>query len=85
MTFDDTWNRIVALAGQEFRTVTGLAFTYAVSGNAIVPSRAEQSIGRGEFEKYRDAERAGKTASEINKLVRGSSYVRAILEDERIR
>ncbi len=29
---DDTWNRICALEGREFRTVTGLPFTYAILG-----------------------------------------------------
>lgn len=85
MSFDDIWNRITGLAGQEFRTVTGLAFTYTVTGDAIVPSRAKQSISRGEFLRYADFEHAGKMPSEINKLVRGSSYVRAILEDRRVR
>jgi len=86
MTLDDIWNRVVALAGQEFETTTGLAFTYTLRGsNAIVPSRTEQQISRGEFEKYVDLSNRGMTTNEINQVVRGSSYVRAILEDPRVR
>jgi len=82
-TFADTWNRIVAHAGQTFRTKTGLEFTYKIDGAYFCPSRTDYRISRENF----------RTAFEmvpidgpgvINTLVRGPAYVWAVLHDRRI-
>ena len=38
-SFEAVWQRIVANAGNEFRIITGLPFTYVVDGSSVVPDR----------------------------------------------
>ena len=69
--------------GDEFRTVTKMPFTYEVIGDYLVSSRTEYKISKSDFAKaYAEVPLSG--PGEITKLVRGSSYVYAILHDERI-
>jgi hypothetical protein len=77
------WKRIIACEGDEFRTVTNLPFTYEVRGDYLCPSRTEYNISKSDVAKsYSLVPLSG--PGEISKLVRGSSYVYAILYDERI-
>jgi hypothetical protein len=69
--------------GKEFRTKTGLPFTYQVAGTSVVPDRTGYPLHVSNF----------RTAfgllplsgpGQINTLVRGPAYVYAILTDRRI-
>lgn len=46
---EEVWNRIESHAGQKFRTVTDLPFTYAISGASLRPSRAKQNLPKSQF------------------------------------
>jgi len=82
-TFEAVWHRIEAHSGEEFRTKTGLPFTYKITGTSVVPDRTRYPLNIGNF----------RTAfgllpldgpGEINAIVRGPAYVWAILTDRRI-
>ncbi len=81
--FGDIWKRIIACEGEEFRTSTGLPFTYNVNSNALCPSRTKYNIAKSNFAVAYDLVPID-SPGEITKLVRGPSYVWAILHDERI-
>jgi hypothetical protein len=83
-SFDTTWQRVAANAGAMFTTTTGIEFTYTVVSNSVCPDHVNQKIGRAQFEKCAKMLREGSSATDINNGVRGSSYVRAILEDRRV-
>ena len=81
--FEEVWKRIIACEGEEFRTVTNLPFTYEVGGGYLRPSRTDYNISKSDVAKaYSMVPLSG--PSGIAKLVRGPSYVYAILHDERI-
>jgi len=81
--FDTAWQRIEAHAGKEFRTKTGLPFTYEVVGTSVVPDRTGYTLHMSNFRAAFDLlPLIG--PSEINTLVRGPAYVYAILADRRI-
>ncbi len=83
MDFDDVWQRIEIHAGEEFRTITGLSFTYEVHDAYVRPSRAEQNIARSDFKKaYGLFPVSG--PGKIANVVRGSAYVYSLLTDPRI-
>jgi hypothetical protein len=81
--FEVVWRRIEAHADREFRTKTGLPFTYKVVGTSVVPDRTGYPLHVSNF-------RAAfgllplKGPGEINAIVRGPAYVYAILTDRRI-
>ena len=83
LSFSSIWQRIVTCQGQQFRTVTGLSFTYEVKGQILRVSRASQNLPRSEFEKAYSLMPI-KGPGEISNLVRGSAYVYAILTDPRM-
>jgi hypothetical protein len=83
MPFDELWNNIRAHAGEEFQTATGRPFTYEAHEGYIKPNRAEQNISRSDFEKAYDLAPL-QNPGQISKVVRGPSYVYAILTDPRI-
>ena len=81
--FDEIWSRIDGLEGQIFHTKTGLEFTYIIAEGVLKPSRTDYKIGRADFETaYKKVPLGG--PGEINQIVRGPSYVWAILHDQRI-
>ena len=81
--FDNIWENIVINEGNVFKTITGLEFTYRVDSNFIIPNRTEYNISRADIEKaYNLLPLTG--PGEINDIVRGPSYVWAILNDKRI-
>jgi hypothetical protein len=84
MTFQGIWQRIELLAGEEFHTINGKPFNYEFSDGYLRPSRAVQNIPRSSFEKAYDRQPL-RGPGEISRLVRGSSYVYAILTDSRVR
>ncbi len=81
--FYEVWRRIVAYAGESFKTKRQLVFTYEVEGEFFYPSRTDYQISKTNFEtafKMVPLEGPGP----LSNLVRGSSYVWAVLHDERI-
>jgi len=83
MTSTAIWQRIQERAGEEFRTVTGLSFTYEVNGGHVKTSRTNWNIARSDFEKVVDRMPV-ESVTDVSNLVRGSSYILAILRDPRI-
>ena len=81
--FQAVWNRIAACAGSSFRTKTGLPFTYVLQENALIPDRTGYALSKSDFLKaWLRMPLNG--PGEINRLVRGPSYIYAILTDPRI-
>jgi len=81
--FEEIWTRIVAHVGEAFYTITGLQFTYEVEADGFYPSRTHYRISRADFERaYQMVPIDG--PGKINWIVRGPSYVWAVLHDERI-
>jgi len=84
MSFEGVWQRIERHAGETFHTVRDKAFTYVVTGNTVTTDRTNYSIHRSNFEKVWPIDSiAG--PGEITNIVRGSSYVWAIMSDDRIK
>ena len=84
MQFEELWQRIVHCAGEEFRTITGVSFAYEIIDNYVVPKHTGYKLAKSQFEKAAALpELTG--PGQINQLVRGPSYVFAILTDQRIR
>jgi hypothetical protein len=84
LDFEDVWRRIVASEGEEFKTATGLPFEYEIVGDAFHPSRTNYRIGKSEVRKAFELV-PFEGPGVINAIVRGPSYVWAILHDDRIR
>ena len=84
MNFSNIWNRIVQHAGEDFYTVTNIRFTYQISCNSVITDRTTYPLAQSQFEKAYNLGEL-KNPSQINKLVRGPSYVYAILTDARIK
>ncbi len=82
--FEAVWARIRGCAGQEFKTVRGLPFTYAFSGDYLQPSRTNVELPKGHFRKAYDLMPI-RGPGDINRLVIGPAYIFAILTDERVR
>jgi hypothetical protein len=79
LTFEEVWRRIVQHEGETFYTKTGLPFTYQVRGSAVYPSRTRQRIPKEDFKKAYERWLV-KGPGELNQIVRGPSYVWAILK-----
>ena len=78
------WQRIKARQGEEFRTKTGLPFTYDVAGNTIVVSRSPTyPFLSSQFEKA--LERVPVEGPQQLNDLRAPAYVWAVLHDPRIR
>jgi hypothetical protein len=84
--FEHVWERICRHAGEEFRTVQGLPFTYEVPGNYLVITRGGEQINRSlsktNFRKA--AEQMPAPGPAALKGRQGASYTWAILSDSRI-
>jgi hypothetical protein len=80
---DSAWSRIRVHAGQEFRTTTGLPFTYEVPGNYLRVSRTIRNLSRTNFAKAIDL-MPTEGPGQLHGL-QGPSYTWAILMDPRIR
>jgi len=82
-SFEEVWMRLQKRAGEAFFTKTGIRFTYGVEGDRVVLNRINYSLSKSDFMKaYSKVPMEG--PSEIASLVRGPSYVWAILHDARI-
>lgn len=82
--FEEVWGRIIAHAGEEFRQIKGGKFHYKIEHNVVKPDRTEQSIPKSDFEKA-FALVPLRNTTPIQELVRGPSYVYAILMDHRVK
>ena len=80
---DAVWERIRRHAGEDFRTITGLPFTYEVPGNYLTLSRTVRLLSRTNFTKALEAMPAPSPAAIAER--QGPSYTWAILMDPRIR
>jgi len=83
-SIDEVWRRIEAHEGAEFRTKRGLPLTYSISGSKLTPSRSDYPLAVSDFEKALALVPIESVAA-ISNLVRGPSYIWAILHDKRIR
>ena len=83
MDFQSIWLNIIRCAGQEFRTITGLPFTYEVEDNYLNTNRTDYPLSKGEFKKAAAIPNL-EGPGQISQIVRGPSYVYAILTDPRI-
>jgi len=84
ISFSEVWERIINNAGKVFYTKMGLKFTYAVQENGLLTNRTEYQLTRKDvMSAYRHVPLEG--PGEIAGLVRGQSYIWAILHDKRIR
>ncbi len=84
MAFDEVWNHIIQCAGQEFHTKTGLTFTYTVTDGCVIPNHTNYPLAKKQFQKAAEVPNLTRSG-QINDIVRGPSYVFAILTDPRIR
>lgn len=84
--FEYIWERICRHAGEEFRTVQGLPFTYAVFGNYLVVTRDGEQVDRSPSKtNFRKAAEQMPVDGPAGLRARqGSSYTWAILSDNRI-
>jgi len=81
--FEEVWRRIVVHEGEIFHTKTGREFTYRIDGEGFYPSRTNYRISKSDFRKvYEIVPIPGPGV--INGMVRGPSYVWAVLHDQRI-
>lgn len=81
---DEVWRRIEAHEGELFSTKLGLPLKYEMKGSALETSRAKQKIEISEFGKALELVPI-ESPAHISSLVRGPSYIWAILHDKRIR
>lgn len=86
-TIATIWERIHREAGAEFRTVTGLPFTYEVPGHYLRVTRdgheINRSLSRTNFERALEMMPAASPREVQGR--QGASYTWAILMDPRIR
>jgi hypothetical protein len=81
--FDIIWSRIIEHQGDVFYTVSRLEFVYRVQGKVVKTNRTNYNISKSDFLKaHKMIPMTGPGA--ISNLVRGSSYIWAILHDSRI-
>jgi len=83
VNFEQVWANILKNQGQKFYTKTNLEFIYSVNGNILKHNRTDYSIEKGDFIKAFELLPIEKPSDIIN-IVRGPSYVWAILNDIRI-
>jgi hypothetical protein len=81
-SFEQVWQQIVELEGNEFRQVRGKVFTYKMSGNALIPSTTNYLIPRSQVEKAWERMPV-KGPGAISDLI-APSYLFALLTDVRI-
>lgn len=81
---DSVWNRLKDLQGEEFFTKTGKPFRYSIAGDVLCVTRTEYNLTKANFGKALEVTPFDGPGS-VNALVRGPSYVWALLHDDRVR
>lgn len=82
-SIEEVWRRISAHTGEVFTTISGLPFTYTVAGNVLRTDVTDYNLTASEFQKavcLLPLSGPGK----ISQIVRGPTYVWAILHDHRV-
>ena len=82
--FDKVWKRILDFQGDIFQTVTGLDFVYRVQGEVLNTNRTRYNLSKGNFRAAYELMPLS-NPGQISKIIRGSSYVWAILNDPRVK
>lgn len=83
-SFDNIWEQIIKYCGQTFYTKKKrLPFTYRIEKNLFYPSRTDYHISKNDFKKVFELGHID-GPGQINNLVRGPSYIWAVLNDKRI-
>ncbi|MFT5422620.1 MAG: serine/threonine protein kinase [Phycisphaerales bacterium] len=83
-SFEMVWATVGHLAGQTFKTKTGIEFAYEFDGKRVTPDRTDYPLSKADFVKAH-ALMPLEGPGEINNLVRGPAYIWAILNDHRVR
>jgi len=82
--FKNVWKRIIAHQGKTFYIKSGKPLKYEIDGEYFLPSRTKYRISKSDFKRvYPDLPLEGPGI--ISRVVRGSSYIWAVLHDRRIR
>ncbi|MFX1577296.1 MAG: hypothetical protein ACFFCF_08975 [Promethearchaeota archaeon] len=82
--FSEVWERILLNQGKVFYTKKRLKFTYTIQGNALITNRTKYPLIRKDImSAHHHVPLTG--PGELDGLVRGQSYIWAILHDKRIR
>jgi len=85
MDFERIWNNIISCEGQTFYKKGGDPFTYTMNGAALIPGCAKQRLSKSNFAKCAEEIIGSEGPGAFSKIVRGSAYVWAILNDDRIK
>ncbi|GAB3182037.1 hypothetical protein FHX75_13658 [Micromonospora palomenae] len=80
---DAVWATITQHAGQTFLTVSGLPFRYIVDGDRLLTDRTSYWIHRSQLKTALDLWPVAGPAA-LHNVVRGPSYLFALLADRRI-
>jgi hypothetical protein len=85
--FSTVWDRIASHGGELFETKNGVKFAYRVEGQGFFPEGRNHRIDFSDFENaYANVPCDGPSSiSQGIRLVRGPSYIWAVLHDRRIR
>lgn len=83
--FETIWNRIIQNENEEFKTKTGLPFTYQISNNKFICSRVNYNISKENFHQCYLLGLPQVEKINVKDITAGPSYVWAVLHDERIR
>ncbi len=82
---DKIWNNVEKHQGKEFYTRTSKKFIYSFHDSYIMTSLSHsEKITKDRFIKVTEYLHDGLSAAQINKKIRGSYYIIALLEDKRI-
>ncbi len=85
-SYKTTISAIERYQGASFVTKTGLEFTYKLEGGKLIVSRTTYKINaKRNISSAMELMEQGAKASEISSKVHGSSYIKAILSDARIK
>ncbi len=82
-SIDPVWGRIRKQAGKEFKTRSGLPFTYTASGNVLHTSRTNRNLSKGEFAKVLKLWPV-KAPGQVRDVVQGSAHIWVTLNDSRV-
>jgi hypothetical protein len=81
--FEELWIRMKEHEGETFRTKNGLDFMYSIRGKIFYPNRTEYQVSKADFRKAFELMPCDGPGV-INEIVRGPSYVWAVIHDPRI-
>jgi hypothetical protein len=81
--FEEVWDRLRSNEGNLFHTISGLDFQYHITGNMLETTRTDYHLSKQDFARAFSLVPIPNPGT-INRLVRGPSYIWAILHDERI-